>query len=86
MIRFCPLKIISEYFRSFYTVNTQNLKESEMIYKGQNRFTKVFLEINVARFAHRNETFLAVFKHCGPFLSQNETRKERQGDKLPEDN
>ena len=38
----CPLKILSDYFRLFYTVNIQNLKESERIYKGQKRFTKGF--------------------------------------------
>ena len=68
---FCPLKIISVYFRSFYTVNTQNLKESEIISKrqkeseiiskGQKRFTQGFLEINVVRFARKNDTFSAVF-------------------------
>ena len=49
VIRFCPLKMFSDFFRSFYTVNTQNLKESEIIYKGQKRFTKGFFEINIAR-------------------------------------
>ena len=43
VIRFCPLKIRSDSFRLFYTVNTQNLEESERIYKGQKRFTKGFL-------------------------------------------
>ena len=31
VIHFCPLKMFSDYFRSFYTVNNQNLKESERI-------------------------------------------------------
>ena len=35
VIHFCPLKIISDSFRPFNTVNTHNLKESEIIYKGQ---------------------------------------------------
>ena len=61
MICFCPLKILSDSFRSFYTVNSQNLKESERIYKGQKRFTQGFLEINVVRFARKNDTFSAVF-------------------------
>ena len=61
VIRFCPLKILSDSFRSFYTVNTQNLKESGRIYKGQKRFTQGFLEINVARFARKNETFFGSF-------------------------
>ena len=61
VIRFCPLKILSDSFSSFYTVNIQNLKEPERIYKGQKWFTKGFLEINVARFARKNETFLAFF-------------------------
>ena len=64
MIRFCPLKILSDSFRLFYTVKTQNLEESVRIYKGQKRFTKGFLEINVARFARKNETFLVGFKQC----------------------
>ena len=56
--------MFSDSFSSFYTVNIQKLKESERIYKGQKRFTKGFLEINVACFARKNETFLACFKHC----------------------
>ena len=40
-----------------------------MIHKGPKRFTKGFLEINDARFARKNETFLAVFKHCDYVLS-----------------
>ena len=42
VIRFCPLKILSDSSRSFYTVNTQNLKDSERIDEGQKRFTKGF--------------------------------------------
>ena len=42
VIRFCPLKIFSDSFSSFYTVNNQNLKKSEKNYKGQKRFTKGF--------------------------------------------
>ena len=61
VIHFCPLKILSDSFRSFYTVNTHNLKESERIYKGQKRFTQGFLEVNIARFARKNETFLVGF-------------------------
>ena len=38
----CPLRIFSDSFRSFYTVNHQNLKESEKRYKGQKWFTKGF--------------------------------------------
>ena len=64
VIRFCPLKILSDSFRVFYTVNTQNLKESERIYKGQKRFTKGFFEIDIARFARKNEIFLVGFKQC----------------------
>ena len=54
---FLPLKIS---FSIFYTLNTQNLKEFT---KGKTYSLKVFLEINIARFARKNETFLAVFKH-----------------------
>ena len=64
VIRFCPFKIISDYFRLFYSVNTQNLKESERICKGQKRFTKGFLEIDIVRLARKNETFQVGFKHC----------------------
>ena len=67
VIRFCPLKMFSDSFRSFYTINNQNLKESENIYKGQKRFTKGFLEINVARFARKIENFWGVFKHCDTY-------------------
>ena len=55
VIRFCPLNFFSDSFRSFYTVNNQNLKKSEKIYKGQKQFTKGFLAINVARFARKIE-------------------------------
>ena len=58
VLRFCPLKMFSDSFRSFYNVNNQNLKESEIIFKGQKRFTKgFFFEINVARFAREIENF-----------------------------
>ena len=57
VIRFCPLKMFSDSFRSFFTVNNQKLKESENIYKGQKRFTKGFLEKNVVRFARKIENF-----------------------------
>ena len=66
VIRFCPLKFFSDSFRSFHSVNNQNLKESEKIYKGQKRFTKgflFFLKINVTRFARKIENFRGVFKH-----------------------
>ena len=53
---FLPLE---NFFRLFYsTVNTQNLKESKRIYKGQKRITRgFFLEINVARFAQKMRLF-----------------------------
>ena len=45
---FLPLEIFfSGSFRLFYTVNNQNLKKSEKIHKGQNRFTQGFLKMNV---------------------------------------
>ena len=34
VIRFCPLKFFSDFFRLFYTVNIQNLKASEKNFKG----------------------------------------------------
>ena len=65
MIRFCPSKILSDSFRSFYTRNTQNLKESERIYKGQKRITKGFLELTLLASLAKMRLFWAVFKHCG---------------------
>ena len=40
---FLPLE---NSFRLFYTVNTQNLKESGRIYKGQKRFSKGVFFLN----------------------------------------
>ena len=54
VIRFCPLKFFSDYFRIFYTVNIPNLKKSEKNFKGQKRFTKGFLKL----------TLLASLAHC----------------------
>ena len=48
---------------SFYTVNTQNFQEFKRICKGQKSITQGFLEINVARFARKDETFCEVFNH-----------------------
>ena len=61
LIRFCPLKILGD---SFCTVNNQNLQEFKRIYKGQKSITKGFLEINIACFARKDETFWVIFKHC----------------------
>ena len=62
---FLPLEI---FFRFFQIILHCKLPEYEKIWKkiqgAKMIHQRFFLEINVARFAHKNETFLVVFKHC----------------------
>ena len=71
VIRVCPLKILSDYFRLFYTVNNQNLKESEKNYKGQKRFTKGF-KSNATR-NDKSEIFLTLLASLWDFSGSFET-------------
>ena len=61
VIRFCPKKILTDPVRIFYTINTQNLKESKNIFKGQKRITKGF-QSNATR-NNKSENFSWIFKH-----------------------
>ena len=62
---FLPLK---NSFRFFQVILYRENLGSERIWKNlqgaKTNHPRFFLEINVARFARKNETFLAVFKHC----------------------
>ena len=69
---FCPLKIISVYLFQIilhckYPESekiSNGLKESEIIYKGQKRFTKGFLKLTLLALLAKMRLFLVVFKHC----------------------
>ena len=59
---FAPWKFFLILGDSFYTVKTQNLQEFQRIYKGQKSITQGFLEINVTRFAGKDDTFWGSFQ------------------------
>ena len=84
VIRFCPLKMFSDSFRSFYTVNNQKLKETENIYKGQKRFTKGFFGDKCSSLRSQNWEFLRSFQTlclCAFVLSHSKKTPSSLGKK-----